>query len=227
MRGKEIHLLMGSNSLANVASFSCTKPLQCGIKRVDKGAFVMNLMEKFSPKAAKTAIIATIMAALPFAFAKAQSNDNNLYASNSNNPTEVLKDGQKKEIVPLQVLSLTHATHEQRLQWFKDNGDKYPVMVEVRGANSDDFINFVGSEMRGLQFTGLSGLVLVVSNDTPYVDQNNQSIMLYKRGAVFNFFKNPDMDYITQTLLRDEIIVLYDAAHGTKTLYDLDPALAK
>lgn len=190
----------------------------------------MSLMEKFSPKAAKTAIIATMMAALPFAFnnqAAAQSNDNNLYASNTNPPTEVRKDDPKKEIVPLQVLSLQHATHEQRLQWFKDNGDKYPVMVEVRGANSDDFINFVGSEMRGLQFTGLSGLVLVVSNDAPYVDQNNQSIMLYKRGAVFNFFKNPDMDYITQTLLRDEIIVLYDAAHGTNTLYDMHPSLAK
>lgn len=59
----------------------------------------MSLMEKFPPKAAKTAIIATMMAALPFAFnnqAAAQSNDNSLFASNAASITNVVNSGEEK-----------------------------------------------------------------------------------------------------------------------------------
>lgn len=82
--------------------FPCKKTPECGINMAHKGTFVMRLIDKFSPKAAKTAVIATMMAALPFAFnthAHAQSNAGGTVAFNSNKAeiTATKTDPEKSE----------------------------------------------------------------------------------------------------------------------------------
>lgn len=158
--------------------------------------------------------------------AQSPANNNDLLASNGKAPTETVDNNSGKKVVPLQVLSLEHATDEQRVQWFKDNGEKYPVMVEVSGANSDEIINFVGRNMRGLQYTGLSGLVLVITNDPPYYKPADQCIVLRKNGELYNIFENPDLDDIDDILLHDEIIALYNEVHGGDVIIELYPELA-
>lgn len=140
-------------------------------------------------------------------------------------PPIIMTAQPKETVVPLLVLSLQHTTHEERVQWFKDNGQDYPVIIEVRGPNSDGLINFVGRELRGLQFTGLSGLVMVITNDVPYASQDYEAILLRKRGKLFNIFENPDMDYIDKRVLHQEVVALYNAVYDCDIFHELFPEL--
>lgn len=123
------------------------------------------------------------------------------------------------DVIPLQVYDLTKMTHDERNKWIVYAGrlDK-PVIVEVAGANSEEFWITVGKTMRGLQYGGLSNLVLVKTNDSKYHEQSDEVIFLYERGKLVTVFENPPNDISLKVQLQEIIMKLYDRVHGTNFL---------
>lgn len=119
-------------------------------------------------------------------------------------------------VVPMQVLDLTKLSNQDRITWIVINGQKdMPVIVEVAGANSEDLFVTVGKTMRGLQYGGLSNLVLVQTNDEPGANPQDEKVWLYLNGKVTGVLKNPVGDSGVKALLQRKIMKLYDRAYGT------------
>lgn len=124
---------------------------------------------------------------------------------------------QKDNVLPMQVLDLRKMTDKEKTQWIVINGRKdMPVIVEVSGANTEEFWITVGKTMRGLQHGGLSNLVLVRTNDAQSRKASEEVIWLYEKGKVSTVFENPPNDTRLKSQIQKKVVILYDRVHGTK-----------
>lgn len=130
---------------------------------------------------------------------------------------------EKPEVIPMQIYDLRKMTDEEQLKWIVYSGqlDK-PVIVEVSGANTEEFWITVGKTMRGLQHGGLSNLVLVQTNDAKHKEASDEVILLYEKGKPVTMFENPLLDTRLKAQIQETVMKLYDRVHGTNFYPDVN-----